>query len=200
MKLPSMHSSIGFTLIELLVVVSIMISILSLGVASYNSFSQTQVLDGAAKTLRANLRLAQAFAINGEIIAGSTCTTTHPFNGYYVVLQDNATSYALGEYCGAATSVDRTPPSPVSLPPGVKIATLKFGLVDTSPITVLFKSISGAVFYNCGTPPCYTVPVNPALGNLIVTLTSGTTTRALSITSDGKIQDYTSSGGGNASP
>lgn len=194
MKLPDIHSSAGFTLIELLVVVSIMVGILSLGVASYNSFASTQVLDGATKTLRANLRLAQSFAVNGEVIKDSSCTSGTPpptFNGYYFVMQDGGSSYSLGEYCGNPSgttyNIARTPPSPVNLPPGVTITSIKSGAIEKTPLTILFQSIRGAVFYNCTAPslPCYTVPVS---GDITIQLTSGSSTRSLVITSDGKIQ------------
>lgn len=154
-----------------------MVTLLSIGVASYNGFNQTATLEGAHKGLRANLRLAQSFALNGEKI-GATCTGV--FNGYYVTLANGGTSYQIGQYCSTSGSTDRTPPSPVNLPTGVTIQNLSL-----SPITVLFQSVKGAIFYNCGTPPCYTVPV---AGPLTFQVRLNGVNRSLTITSEGKIQ------------
>jgi prepilin-type N-terminal cleavage/methylation domain-containing protein len=174
----SRSSDQGFTLIELLVVVALMVTMLSIGVASYNSFNQTATLDGAAKALRANLRLAQAFAINGEKI-GATCSGT--FNGYYVTLSNNATSYQLGQYCSLSNTTQRTPPSPITLPTGATITGL-----PVSHVTVLFKSVQGADFNNCiSATPCFTPQFN---GPLNFQVRMGSATRALNISAEGKVQ------------
>lgn len=174
----------AFSLVELLVVVTIMTTLLSIGVAYYTGFSQNATLDGAAKQLRANLRLAQAFALNGEKI-GATCTGT--FNGYYVTFQKSSTphSYTLGQYCSTSGNTNRTPPSPINLPSGIVI-----GSMSTDPVTILFQSVRGVLFYpsaSCcsGVSSTSTLTINVCISGAVC---SGNNLRQLTVTSDGKVQ------------
>lgn len=177
-------STRAFSLVELLVVVTIMTTLLSIGVAYYTGFSQNATLDGAAKQLRANLRLAQAFALNGEKI-GATCTGT--FNGYYVTFQKSSTphSYTLGQYCSTSGNTDRTPPSPITFPTGIII-----GSMSTDPVTILFQSVRGVLFYpsaSCcsGVSSTSTLTINICISGAVC---SGNNLRQLTVTADGKIQ------------
>lgn len=63
----------GFTLIELLIVTSIIGLLLSIGVASYNTFNRRQMIRETALDLLNNLRFAQNKASSGEKPAG--CAT-----------------------------------------------------------------------------------------------------------------------------
>lgn len=64
--IPNKKAIFGYTLIELLVVTSIMGILFTVGIASYNRFNRTQVLQQAALALKSNLRLAQNKALSGE--------------------------------------------------------------------------------------------------------------------------------------
>jgi len=67
------RNSHGFTLVELLIVITIMASLLSLGLASFTSFNKRERLKQAALTLKATLRFAQTKSISSEKPA-SDCT------------------------------------------------------------------------------------------------------------------------------
>lgn len=56
----------AYTLIELLVVMTISIVIFGVGIAGFREFSRRQSLTGIAKQIKADLRLAQQFAITGQ--------------------------------------------------------------------------------------------------------------------------------------
>lgn len=115
----------GFTLIELLVVISIIGILFTVGLATYNEFNRRQVLNGAVKTLRNDLRLAQSKSLSGERPSG--CSGV--LDGYQVSF--TATGYQLSAMC--------TPPIVVgnySLPTNVS-------LIPVSAI--LFKSLAQGV-------------------------------------------------------
>ncbi len=173
MHLPS-GSSKGFSLIELLVVVSIMVTLLSIGVASYNSFNRISILDGASKALRSHMRLAQAFALNGEKIqAPASCASPLVFQGYYVSFNTSgAHSYTIGQWCkhpttGSDEFTSRTPPSPITLPVGVTFSPSP----STSPLTILFKSIRGVEIYNSST--CCSSQILPSPLDTTINLCTG---------------------------
>lgn len=64
----------GFTLVELLIVVSISVTILGMGIASFNRFNRRERLKQAAQTLKTNLRLIQTKSISAmKPVSG--CTT-----------------------------------------------------------------------------------------------------------------------------
>ncbi|GEM_PF-745552 len=64
----------GFTLIELLIVILILVTIMGLGMASFNSFNRRERLKQSGLTLRSNLRFSQTKAISAQKPA-SGCTT-----------------------------------------------------------------------------------------------------------------------------
>lgn len=173
----------GFSLVELLVVIAIMAILLTIGVASYNNFTKSSNLDGASKLFKAHLRLAQNFALSGERIknADGTEACVGTFNGYYVTLANNATSYELGQYCSTSGVTQRTPTSPINLPTEITIQNLSL----SSPVTILFQSVRGVTFYSCAPAPCFNSPA--AVSAVDFKVSSGST-RSISISSDGKIQ------------
>jgi prepilin-type N-terminal cleavage/methylation domain-containing protein len=191
MHLPK-TSEHGFSLIELLVVVSIMVTLLGIGVASYTSFNQTTIIEGAIKELRANLRLAQAFAINGERIPQADTTacavSLDTFNGYYVTFNTSTVphSYTMGQYCSDGNTV-RNPPGAKSLP-----TNFTFSALTASPLTILFKSVKGVEFYNSTT--CCNSANLISNSSAFVTICSqsggcsGSNTRSVTITAEGKIE------------
>jgi len=56
----------GFTLVELLIAMSILVTLLGAGLASFNSFNRRERLKQTALTLKSTLRLAQTKAISVE--------------------------------------------------------------------------------------------------------------------------------------
>ncbi len=64
----------GFTLVELLVVISILMTMLALGMSRYNAFNRRERVKQAALTLKATLRLALTKAISSQKPT-SGCTT-----------------------------------------------------------------------------------------------------------------------------
>ncbi len=64
----------GFTLVELLIVVTIFITVLAMGIASFSRFNRRERLKQAALTLKTNLRLIQTKSISA-MKPSSGCTT-----------------------------------------------------------------------------------------------------------------------------
>lgn len=64
----------GFTLVELLIVIAIFLTILGLGIASFNSFNRRERLKQTALNFKAFLRLSQTKAISAQK-PSSDCTT-----------------------------------------------------------------------------------------------------------------------------
>jgi prepilin-type N-terminal cleavage/methylation domain-containing protein len=83
----------GFTLVELLIVVTILVTLLGVGLASFNSFNRRERLKQAALTLKSNLRFAQTKSISVEKPT-SGCTE---FVGMTVRFTQN--SYAVTHEC-----------------------------------------------------------------------------------------------------
>lgn len=83
----------GFTLIELLIVISILVSLLGMGLASFNTFNRRERLKQAGLTLKSTLRFAQTKSISVDKPA-SGCTE---FVGMQV--RFTATSYTVQHLC-----------------------------------------------------------------------------------------------------
>ncbi len=101
----------GFTLIELLIVILILVTIMGLGMASFNSFNRRERLKQTGLTLRSNLRFSQTKAISAQKPA-SNCTT---YVGMRISFSE--TSYSSQHECdpeGLVGSVDV-----VTLPMGI---------------------------------------------------------------------------------
>ena len=97
----------GFTLVELLVSVFTMVLIFSFGYADFRDFSRRKSLEGAAKTVESDLRLAQQMAISGKKPrepAGNVCTTTN-LNGYYFSRVSSSTYRIEADCVGGRVSV-----------------------------------------------------------------------------------------------
>lgn len=149
----------GFTLIELLIVVAILISLLGMGLASFNTFNRRERLKQGALTLKSTLRFAQTKAISVDKPT-SGCTE---FSGMRVTFTD--TSYSVQHYCspeGAVGSIDT-----------VSVATngLTFSPI---PSSFMFET--------------HTTTVNLA-ADLTITLTNGSETYALVVSPNGNVSD-----------
>lgn len=108
-------TAFGFTLIELLVVITLLATILGVGLASYSGFNQKEKLRQSALTLKSVLRLAHTKAMSAEK-PSSGCTS---FVGIEVTF--TSTTYATGHECSPEGVVGiletYTLPSDVTLSP-----------------------------------------------------------------------------------
>lgn len=97
----------GFSLIELVVAITIVFLLSGIGIASYNSFNETQSLKQEALDLKNNLRLAQNKALSNEKICGqtacggdeNTCLESEPLTGWQVKF--NLADYEIYGSCGS---------------------------------------------------------------------------------------------------
>ncbi len=79
----------GFSLLELLVVSAVILSITGLAISNYSSFSDTQKIKQAGKTLKNDLRFIQTRAASG--VKPTTCVGANVLMSYRVTF--TASSY-----------------------------------------------------------------------------------------------------------
>lgn len=123
---PNKKAISGYTLIELLVVTSIMALLFVVGMAAYNQFNRTQVLQQAALDLKNNLRLAQNKALSGE--KPSDCGT---LEGYKVIF--SATGYQIRPRCDQDKAPTPAAVKNYALPSSISFKTI--------PATIFFKGL-----------------------------------------------------------
>jgi len=88
----------GYTLIEILVGMTIISLIFSVGYASYRDFARRQALEGSARRLEADLRLAQEQALAGKKPSTIACTGGELLIGYDFYAE-TATTYKIQANC-----------------------------------------------------------------------------------------------------
>lgn len=141
MKLPTPNKKaiFGYTLIELLVVTSIMALLFVVGMAAYNQFNRTQILQQTSLDLKNNLRLAQNKALSGEKPGIGTNCYGKSLWGYQVVfLQD---SYEIKVGCGEVYGQDfyrLIPQKKFNLPSSVRFKVVP---PKTVPDPIFFKGL-----------------------------------------------------------
>ena len=125
---PKMFSQ-GFTFIELLVTIAISGLLLGLGVTAYNNFSDHQKLLLAVRSLKTNLRAAQAKAMANKIPTGCG-----DFKGYRVEFTEEIREkYTTAAICGEEVFDEIE----TALPNNI--------VFSSDPTQVLFLSLSGRV-------------------------------------------------------
>lgn len=141
----------GYTLIELLVSMTIIAIVFTIGLVSFRDFSRRQALAGILKSVKADLRLAQQFALTGQKPAD--CDSSNSLSGYSFKITGDY-SYDLVANCmnGAASndvvikSVDLTVKQ-VKISPNqglVKFKVLGQGTNLTAPLTIsLLHDLAG---------------------------------------------------------
>ena len=92
----------GFTLVELLIAISILVMLLGVGLASFNSFNRRERLKQTALTLKSTLRLAQTKAISVEKPT-SGCTSFVGMRKHFT-----ANSYSMEHECSPEGAVGAT--------------------------------------------------------------------------------------------
>ncbi|MBI2028736.1 MAG: prepilin-type N-terminal cleavage/methylation domain-containing protein [Candidatus Levybacteria bacterium] len=136
----------GFTLIELIVVFSVMSILSAFGIASFNSYNETKVLQNAAIDVANTLNLAKSRALSQ--VKPNTCGA-NALEGYGVDMLSNK-DYQLIAYCTTTHII-----SAGSLPDSVDFEEACSG-TDHS---FLFPVLEGGVVENsgcsCSPPICY---------------------------------------------
>src|SRR4030067_2741764 len=95
----------GFTFVELLVVLVTMVLLFSVGYANYRDFYVRELLNSAANSLKADLRLAQSYAGSG-VKPSSGCTI---LDGYRIRVDTTAQAYYIEPVCdGSALTAIKT--------------------------------------------------------------------------------------------
>lgn len=162
-----MKTALGYTLIELIIVIAIMSLLVGVGVAGYRDFSRRQDVQNSARTLIADLRVAQGAANSGEKPTGCNA-----LNGV-VVDVTSATSYTLCyacnvNYAGQSCSQLGFTMKQVTTPAGTSLS-----VVGTQPI--LFRVLGRGTNLNATTT---------------INVTSGTSgaTRAVTVNPGGRIE------------
>ncbi len=139
-RIISVFQEKGFTLIELLIVIMTLALLFGLGYANYRGFQRRQVLEGAVRTVRADLRLAQELALAGkkpDTTPNNTCETS-VLIGYTFRRQSNS-AYLIQAHCVATPDYYHTVKGPVSLPTGTTISPIGGGNIFD------FKVVSGGI-------------------------------------------------------
>ena len=90
----------GYTIIEILVALSILGIIFSTGFASFRDFSRRQVLSGAVRALKGDLRLAQQYSLIGKKPDDPDCALVNPLDGYSLLV-NSSTQYIIQASCSA---------------------------------------------------------------------------------------------------
>lgn len=120
--------STGFTLLELLITISIITILFTIGIASYQNFNRTQIVNQTVKELKENLRLVQSKALSGE--KTSACGT-NTLVGWQINFTDSNT-YKIQVLCPTASDV--------------KTIDLSGDLVKTAgPDSILFRILARGV-------------------------------------------------------
>ena len=156
----------GFTLIELLIVITILVTVVGFGLASYNGFNRRERLKQTALTLKSNLRFAQTKAISAEK-PSSGCST---FVGIEVGF--SASAYTTQHVCapeGVIPTADCTPGSIVDcvlLPSDVTFSHI--------PSNVTFQTLTNRASIT---------------SDLTITLTNGMQSYALVVSPNGSVSE-----------
>jgi prepilin-type N-terminal cleavage/methylation domain-containing protein len=117
----------GFTLIELLVSITIMMLMVSMGLASYITFNERQQLTGAAKELQTYFRSAQTRARNGDVPSGCV-----KLEGYNVQMAQDTSIVTVRAICDSGNYVRAE-------------HNLTGGVTPNTAIDMTFKVLSGGV-------------------------------------------------------
>lgn len=118
----------GYTLIEILVGITIIGLVFGFGFVSFREFSRRQVVAGAAKQIKGDLRLAQEYALSGKKPAD--CVTQLDSYSFTVTSSQNPATYEIKASCSsnATKSVDLAPDLYISpAPPGIVFKALGQG-------------------------------------------------------------------------
>lgn len=95
-----MQKSAGFTIIEIVVVFAIAAILSTIGIASFVSYNQAQILQNAESDIRSTLNLAKSRSLSQA--KPSQCAS-QVLSGYRMTISISSRSYTLEAVCSAAT-------------------------------------------------------------------------------------------------
>lgn len=123
------YAKAGYTIIEVLVALSILGIIFSVGFTSFRAFSRRQLLAGAVRSLKGDLRLAQGYALIGKKPDDPACAGASLLNGYRFFV-NSSNQYIIRAYCSGGQA-------------DVKIVDLArdLSLSSPSPNPITFKAL-----------------------------------------------------------
>ncbi len=141
----------GYTLIEVLVGITIIGLIFAVGYVNFRDFSRRQAINGQARALKGDLRLAQEKSLSGVKPADSRCDPPNKLNGYNFRVV-NALNYVVEANCTGGNVLVKSVnlPSDVTIsipspnPISFKILGQGTNIVDQSTIN-LTQAVTGYV-------------------------------------------------------
>lgn len=161
---PELMKKKGFTLVELLVAMTILAVLVGVSVARFRQFNRAQIVKEAAKSFKADLRMAQSKAVTGQKPA-SGCDY---LKGYTVKLQEDG--YRLLALCDSGEVVLPEPyDGLISLPSQVTFSAF--------PASLLFKVLGNGV----------EISGNVSSTTVVLTGFNGMTTAEVVVTEKGEI-------------
>lgn len=128
----------GFTMIELIVVFSIMATLSTVGIASFVSYSRTQVLQQTTNDLVNVLNTAKTRAAS-QIKPSSSCSATNILQGYSVSINIAARTYSLNIICSGTTTALST----IILPTNVSFNSASDIPPTTAATNIIFPILTG---------------------------------------------------------
>lgn len=150
----------GYTLVEILIVISIIGLFTGAGIVEYRSYSRRQALTSATRSLVADIRLAQEYALSGKRPTG--CTPDIDLIGYYFKI--TAANYTVSAACTAL---------PANYPV-VKTVLTPSGITYTPAGNFTFKVLGAGLLTGAN----YSITVKQPSTN---------TTQTVTVTHDGQI-------------
>lgn len=131
----------GYSLIELIVVMFVVVTLLGAGVLSYRDFSRRQQVIGAARQVKADLRLAQTEALAGKkpVSGALSCDTPTSVLSRYNFRRTSAITYVIEAVCVSPN---------VTVP--VRNVTLPVNTTIDNFTTISFKPIGDGTFMAAG--------------------------------------------------
>lgn len=129
----------GFTIIELIVVFSVMAVLSTIGIASFSSFSKSQVLQQATNDLVNTLNTAKVRSAS-QNKPNPPCLANSILENYNVVINIALKTYSLNVVCSGTTNILKT----TALPSNVNFNTAS-GTPPTTTTTIVFPVLTGGV-------------------------------------------------------
>jgi prepilin-type N-terminal cleavage/methylation domain-containing protein len=165
MQLQSYKSIIGYTLIEILVAMTIIGILFGVGYVSFRDFSRRQTLNGVAKEIQGDLRLAQGDALSGQKPDDVRCNSPNTLESYSFNVY-SASEYKIEADCLMAGAPTVVAVKDVNLPAGVSIST-------PSPNPIKFKILGQGTNIASGENAQLTLSQTGTTNQVTITISSG---------------------------
>lgn len=186
------RGSRGITLVEILITMSIMVILLGISVPAYGVFNTNQQHRQSVEDLLATLKDVQNRGTNNDlankcpVVPGSSPPVKYDFDGWYVKVVRNTSSYTLGATCSSTAAVSPTPRYIEIDVNGSTAGTVtELSYMDTNIISALvtpydttfirFKPVTQNVLFCTGTAPDFLASgACPAAANAQITIRRAT--------------------------